>query len=273
MQFYIPHTDPTTAARALPTYALRVNLKEGWQILSDLAHRFGVTWDGQNKPYNPAHPWTRTFSHKAGFNRLIHHLRANAAEYYNRTGKQTVWQDLIADFVGNDLDETLFNALPKDQEAETLDYLTRAKRDKYGAEEYNALRRLLPLIVLALAFFAFPAKATTPAEIEQLIPALIQVESGGRDYAIGDGGLAAGPLQIHPIMVRDVNRIAGTHYTLADRLDRRKSIEIARIYFQHYGRHWTIERAARAWNSGPTSTRGTDGYWRKVKKELDRLEK
>ena len=41
-----------------------------------------------------------------------------------------------------------------------------------------------------------------------LISAIMAVESGGRDQAIGDGGRALGPLQIHKAVVVDVNRFA-----------------------------------------------------------------
>ena len=47
------------------------------------------------------------------------------------------------------------------------------------------------------------------AILELLIPVLIHVESGGDVNAIGDMGEAVGCLQIHEIMVDDVNRIAG----------------------------------------------------------------
>ena len=110
--------------------------------------------------------------------------------------------------------------------------------------------------------------AITPAQLDRLIPALIQVESGGRTTATGDSGNAVGCLQIWPIMVEDVNRIAGTAYTLPDRLNPVKSVEMARIYFGHYGKQWTLEQAARHWNSGPNRTTGTDEYWNKIKKEL-----
>jgi len=51
------------------------------------------------------------------------------------------------------------------------------------------------------------------AQLTQLISALIIVESNGRDSAIGDGGLAVGPLQIHRGVVEDVNRLEGTSFT------------------------------------------------------------
>ncbi|CAK0753791.1 hypothetical protein CCP3SC1AL1_2030001 [Gammaproteobacteria bacterium] len=110
--------------------------------------------------------------------------------------------------------------------------------------------------------------AITPAEVERLITALIQVESGGRQLAVGDHGQAVGVLQLHPIMVQDVNRIAGTRYTLADRYNPEKSKAMARLYFRHYGRTWTVEQACRHWNSGPGSTSGTDIYWQRVKARL-----
>lgn len=113
-----------------------------------------------------------------------------------------------------------------------------------------------------------PCPAITPADLDRLVPALMQVESGGEYRAIGDGGKAVGVLQIWPIMVQDVNRIAGTHYTLADRLNPVKSVEMARIYFLHYGKSWTVEQAVRHWNAGPVGTVGTDKYWNKVRKEL-----
>lgn len=72
-------------------------------------------------------------------------------------------------------------------------------------------------------------------EIENLVDALIQVESGGNDSAIGDTHLgsnhAVGVLQIRPIMVREVNRILklkgeSHRFKMKDRYDREKSIQM-----------------------------------------------
>jgi hypothetical protein len=110
-------------------------------------------------------------------------------------------------------------------------------------------------------------------DLDKLIPALIAVESAGKTDAIGDGGRAVGCLQIWPIMVEDVNRIAGTNYTLADRLDRKKSIEMAKIYLTHYAAAGTIEHAARKWNGGPAghTKPATIAYWKKVKTQLEKI--
>lgn len=40
-----------------------------------------------------------------------------------------------------------------------------------------------------------PAK---PVDCGRVVAALVQIESGGRDNAIGDNGRALGPLQFHP---------------------------------------------------------------------------
>ena len=70
------------------------------------------------------------------------------------------------------------------------------------------------------------------------ILAVAMVESGGDPCAIGDGGKAVGILQIHPIMVKDVNRILGEdRYSLADRRDVRKSVEVFCVYCLHYWPH------------------------------------
>jgi hypothetical protein len=70
------------------------------------------------------------------------------------------------------------------------------------------------------------------ADIERCLDALKLVESGWRsDHAtcVGDGGKAVGSYQIHPITVREANRIAGYElFSLEDRKSYAKSRELAR---------------------------------------------
>lgn len=111
-----------------------------------------------------------------------------------------------------------------------------------------------------------------------LLAALMMVESGGDPSAIGDGGKAVGVLQIHECVVDDVNRFYGTHYVWpGDCYDQQKSITIASLYLEHWGRPQrfrgkppTHEQLARIWNGGPNGhkAKSTKPYWRKVKKEL-----
>lgn len=116
--------------------------------------------------------------------------------------------------------------------------------------------------------------------IAMLISALIIVESDGRANAIGDSGRAVGVLQIHPECVQDINRFAKTHYTLSDRANERKSVEMCWRYLYHYGNKYkrdtglepTAEILARIWNGGPRGYKKekTRRYWVKVQSELQR---
>jgi hypothetical protein len=85
------------------------------------------------------------------------------------------------------------------------------------------------------------------------IEILLKVETGGHpdpDHAIGDGGLAVGCLQIHPIMVAEVNRVEQLNarrrgckprtFTLEHRMEREWSIVMAGIMLAHW---WNTERA------------------------------
>ena len=133
------------------------------------------------------------------------------------------------------------------------------------------MKHPLPLILLFL-HSCTPCPAITPAQLDRLIPALIEVESGGVVDAVGDSGRAVGVLQIHKAYLADGNRFAGTNYTHAEMFDPDKSIEIVRAYLLHYARDKDIEAAARIHNGGPNGWKKetTLPYWRKVKKELEK---
>ena len=111
-----------------------------------------------------------------------------------------------------------------------------------------------------------------------LLPALIQVESSGNNLAIGDNGKAHGCLQIHKILVRDVNSIYKTKFTYNDRFNRTKSLAMAHLYLLHYAKQYSkktgkvpnIEVLARIWNGGPNGYKKQDTkkYWLKVKAQI-----
>ena len=110
------------------------------------------------------------------------------------------------------------------------------------------------------------------ATFEDLLDAIEYVESGGDPEAIGDGGAAVGCMQIHPIMVRDVNRIlCWDGYTLDDRYDRYKSRQMCRIYLYHYCKDMSLEDMTRCWNGGPTGYKkeSTKKYWLKIRELLE----
>ena len=118
-----------------------------------------------------------------------------------------------------------------------------------------------------------------------LIPLLISVETGGcadPNTAIGDNGNAVGCLQIWKICVDDTNRIVGKkQFSYEDRKNRKKSIQLAKIYLTHYGKYYTkktgkpvtMEVLARNWNGNPVNgykNPKTLKYWLKVKKQLQK---
>ena len=106
--------------------------------------------------------------------------------------------------------------------------------------------------------------------LSNLISALIIVESSGNDMAIGDGGRAIGPLQIHKAVIVDVNRITGSNYRHSEMTNRAQARAVCEAYLRHYGKGATTEQLARRWNGGPRGdTRpSTEAYWAKVKKHL-----
>ncbi len=108
-----------------------------------------------------------------------------------------------------------------------------------------------------------------------LLNAIITIESSNNDSAYHAGEDAVGCLQIRPCMVLDVNRILKKQnktiqYTLTDRWNRDKSIEMFHVYCNYYNLT-TLEAMARSWNGGPrgANKNTTVGYWRKVKNQLE----
>lgn len=117
-----------------------------------------------------------------------------------------------------------------------------------------------------------------------LLQALIAVESGGNDRALGDydkhgDPQAFGRLQIHHAVIADVRSITGRWVSLSDAYDRRKAAEICVVYLSHYctaerlGHEPTMEDYARCWNGGPSGYKkpATLPYWRKVDAALNKL--
>lgn len=115
--------------------------------------------------------------------------------------------------------------------------------------------------------------------LECLIAAIIMVESGGNDKAVGFDGKSYGPMQITDICREDVNRIAGTKYTREDCFNRQKSIEMFNIYVKNYATKKAVDRGvtqqdvARIWNGGPSGWHKecTVKYWEKVKTALNNM--
>lgn len=109
---------------------------------------------------------------------------------------------------------------------------------------------------------------TDTSTVDDLIQAMIYVESRNNDSAYHAGEKAAGCLQIRPIMVAEVNRLLkrrgeSRRFTLADRWSRVKSIEMFKV-FNNKVTDWEV--MARRWNGGPMGHKkaATLGYWKRV---------
>jgi len=104
------------------------------------------------------------------------------------------------------------------------------------------------------------------------VSSIITVESKGNAKAITKDG-SAGILQIKPVMVKEVNRICkikniDKRFTLKDRFDVEKSIEMFWVYQDFYNKNASYEKMARDWNGGPNGHKKnkTKKYWKKVNK-------
>ncbi len=111
---------------------------------------------------------------------------------------------------------------------------------------------------------------------EDLINAMIQVESEGDSSAYCASEQAVGCLQIRPIMLREVNRILkireqDKRFTLQDRWSRGKSVEMFYVWKNFHHKDSSPEKIARNWNGGPRGINNprTVRYWNKVENEIE----
>jgi hypothetical protein len=136
------------------------------------------------------------------------------------------------------------------------------------------------LAFLLLAPLAM-AQALTVADLDALrvehrafLDALAQVESGGKDDAVGDNGKAIGRMQIWEIYWTDAVAHAniGGEYVHCKGKVYAERVVIA--YLHRYGKKALkdkdYEKLARIHNGGPSGhrKRATLKYWRKVEKAL-----
>ena len=100
-----------------------------------------------------------------------------------------------------------------------------------------------------------------------LIEAVVLVESGGNDRAVGDGGRSCGPMQCGRAAWADACQALGVDWDYDSLVwSRPHSAAVFLAYTTRWGAR-TDEERARCWNSGPAWRRKyrlTDGYWRRV---------
>jgi hypothetical protein len=113
---------------------------------------------------------------------------------------------------------------------------------------------------------------TISPEFRDLIAAIIYIESSNGKHTVNTKEDAVGPMQLRQSIVSDCNRISGKDlFTLDDRNDLFKSIEMFMIYQKYYNPELDVEKAARIWNGGPKgcSKSKTLAYWSKVNKIMN----
>jgi hypothetical protein len=114
--------------------------------------------------------------------------------------------------------------------------------------------RILFALLMLLSCSTFYVKAQdTKLNYNRLITAIGTVESQLNDKAIN--GVHAGFLQISKVCVTECNRInqrrgVSTRYTLQDRFNRKKSIEMFCLIQSHYNPQQDIHYAVLLWNEG-----------------------
>ena len=108
-----------------------------------------------------------------------------------------------------------------------------------------------------------------PPQVDRLLDAMTQVESGGNNRAVGDGGQARGPLQIHRAYCKDT----GGDYSRC--WEPEYSREIVVKYWERYCpkalSKGDLETLARTHNGGPQGGHSmrTLKYWWRVQAELE----
>jgi hypothetical protein len=124
--------------------------------------------------------------------------------------------------------------------------------------------------MITMMLLALLVKAEEVTEMERLLDAIAEVESGGNCRAVGDGGLAIGPYQIHKAYWRDGTRLLKVQWPYKEAQDPIKGRQVVNAYLWHYGRGKGIEVMARIHNGGPNGDRkaATKAYWQKIRKVL-----
>jgi hypothetical protein len=138
--------------------------------------------------------------------------------------------------------------------------------------------KLRHLILAFIAVIVPPGFGWQADELDPLVHAIGQVESGHNDAAVGDGGDSFGRFQIQWACWKDATdfdkTIGGTYKDVHDPVYAEK---VMRAYWRRYEPKayatGDYEALSRLWNSGPAWAKKkhkTDAYWAKVKRELDK---
>jgi hypothetical protein len=139
-------------------------------------------------------------------------------------------------------------------------------------------RNITIIAIFVIGLLATLAAAVPPPsdyDTDRILNAIRQVETGGEAdpaNAVGDGGKAIGPFQIHRVYWQDAVEydpsIGGVYSDCKDEAYARR---IVIAYLSRYCKSWSDETVARIHNGGPRGHKktATVKYWRKVDNFLD----
>ena len=141
----------------------------------------------------------------------------------------------------------------------------------------QAVKIIFALMMLLTCSTFYVKAQNTTVDYNRLITAIGTVESGLNDNA--RSGLHAGFLQISKVCVTECNRInklknVSTRYTLQDRFNHRKSIEIFWIIQNFYNPKLDIDYMVLLWNEGNSAMKKPKRktkYYQKVMKIYNSL--
>jgi hypothetical protein len=139
-------------------------------------------------------------------------------------------------------------------------------------------RNISIFVLIVVGLLATLAAAVPPPsdyDTDRILDAIREVETGGhRDptNAVGDGGKAIGPYQIHRVYWQDAVQydpsIGGVY---EDCRNEQYARRIILAYLSRYCKVWTDQNVSRIHNGGPKghTKSSTIKYWKKIDKVLD----
>ena len=132
----------------------------------------------------------------------------------------------------------------------------------------------LKTFIISLIIAASAAAQEAHFNWMPIINAIAYIESGYNEKIVSKSGTYVGYLQIGPSLVQECNNILrakgiNKKFTLEDRKNKDKSIEMFILVQEKYNPEHNIEKAIRLWNGGPGYTiKSTTGYYNKVMRRL-----
>ena len=147
----------------------------------------------------------------------------------------------------------------------------------------KTIRRNIDIAIIITVLFVCGIIASLAAAVpppsdfntDRILDAIRQVETGGcknPSEAVGDGGKAIGPFQIHQSYWADaVEHDPSIGGVYADCKNEAYARQIVIAYLSRYCKSWSDENCARIHNGGPSGgkRKATVKYWQKVQKHLD----